>query len=71
MLLEAARQGYLQGWPGLTQAAIRNQIDIEDTTVKGHLKQVRQGICSTQENTQSQNAYKSQKTTRPTMYMPQ
>eukprot|EP00957_Ditylum_brightwellii_P032387 2454110-Ditylum_brightwellii.AAC.1 len=48
-LLEAARRGYLQGWPGLTQAAIRKQIDIEDATVKEHLKQMRQGISSTQE----------------------
>eukprot|EP00957_Ditylum_brightwellii_P061729 4684011-Ditylum_brightwellii.AAC.1 len=31
-LLEAVRRGYLQGWPGLTQAAIRKQIDIEDAT---------------------------------------
>eukprot|EP00957_Ditylum_brightwellii_P013786 1038882-Ditylum_brightwellii.AAC.1 len=49
MLLEAARQGYLQGRPGLTQATIRKQIDTEDATEKGHLKQVRQGILFTQE----------------------
>eukprot|EP00957_Ditylum_brightwellii_P116053 8853455-Ditylum_brightwellii.AAC.2 len=49
MLLEAARWGYLQGWSGLTQAAIRKQIDIEYAMVKGHLNQVRQGIHSTQE----------------------
>eukprot|EP00957_Ditylum_brightwellii_P108507 8276288-Ditylum_brightwellii.AAC.1 len=29
-LLEAVRWGYLQWWPGLTQATIWKQIDIED-----------------------------------------
>eukprot|EP00957_Ditylum_brightwellii_P039024 2949643-Ditylum_brightwellii.AAC.1 len=48
-LLEAASWGYLKGWPGLTQAAIRKYIDIEDAMVKEHLNQVRQGICSSQE----------------------
>eukprot|EP00957_Ditylum_brightwellii_P186362 14189870-Ditylum_brightwellii.AAC.1 len=46
-LLEAARQGYLQGWPGFTQATIRKNVDVEDASIKGHLKQVKQGIRST------------------------
>eukprot|EP00957_Ditylum_brightwellii_P010819 820252-Ditylum_brightwellii.AAC.1 len=48
VLIEAARRKYLQGWPGFTQAAIGKHIDVEDTTVKGHLNQARQGVWSTQ-----------------------
>eukprot|EP00957_Ditylum_brightwellii_P014936 1125999-Ditylum_brightwellii.AAC.1 len=47
VLLEAARRKCLQGWPGFTQAAICKKIDVEEDTVKGHLKQTRQGIQST------------------------
>jgi hypothetical protein len=50
-LLEAARRGYLRGWPGLTQAAIRKHLDVEDATIKGHLNQVRQGVRSQTETT--------------------
>eukprot|EP00957_Ditylum_brightwellii_P177966 13554968-Ditylum_brightwellii.AAC.1 len=47
VLIEAARCKYLQGWPGVTQAAICKHIDIEEATVKGHLNQVRQDVRST------------------------
>eukprot|EP00957_Ditylum_brightwellii_P183087 13945119-Ditylum_brightwellii.AAC.1 len=68
-MLEAARPGYLQGWSCLTQAAIRKQKDIEDATTKGHLKQVRQGICSTQEKHIEPECIREPKTTKPTMSM--
>eukprot|EP00957_Ditylum_brightwellii_P169628 12911414-Ditylum_brightwellii.AAC.1 len=38
-LLEAARQGYLQRWPGFMQVSIRKHIDVENATLKGHLIQ--------------------------------
>eukprot|EP00957_Ditylum_brightwellii_P012738 962828-Ditylum_brightwellii.AAC.1 len=69
-LIEAARCGYLPGWLGLTQAAIKKNLDVDEATVKGHLNQVRQGIQSTQENIWSQKARKNTTTTKQTTSMP-
>eukprot|EP00957_Ditylum_brightwellii_P151698 11552517-Ditylum_brightwellii.AAC.1 len=46
-LTNATRRGYLQGWPGLTQAAINNQLENSEAMIKGHLNQVRKGVRST------------------------
>jgi hypothetical protein len=46
-LIKAAQRGYLQGWPGLTQAAINKRLENSEATIKGHLNQVRKGVRST------------------------
>ena len=46
-LIEAANAGYLKGCPGLTAAAIRKYVSVEDATEMEHMKQKNQGIQST------------------------
>ena len=37
-LIEAANEGYLNGRPGVTAAAIRKYVSVEDATEMGHTK---------------------------------
>ena len=44
--IKAINRGYYLGWPGLTAARVRKFLPKSEITALGHLKQVRQGICS-------------------------
>ena len=46
-LAAAARAGYLQGCPGLTQDAINKFIDVEEATEMGHMRAAPAGVRST------------------------
>ena len=44
----AIRKSFFASWPGLTCAAVDKYLDKSISTVKGHLRQVQQGVRSTQ-----------------------
>ena len=46
-IIDAARAGYLRGWPGLTAAAISKHIKVVEATEMGHMNQRRQNLGST------------------------
>ena len=48
-MLTAVRKNWLVGWPGLTVASVNAHFPESDETLKGHMKQTRQGVRSTQE----------------------
>eukprot|EP00957_Ditylum_brightwellii_P182315 13889226-Ditylum_brightwellii.AAC.1 len=46
-LIKVVKAGYLQGWPGFTEKAIRKHVKPEEETKKGQMKQTQQSLCST------------------------
>jgi hypothetical protein len=46
-LIKAIHMGYFKGWLGLTANRIHHHIDVSVESAKGHIDQVRQGLCST------------------------
>ena len=49
-MLKAIRKKWLVGWPGLTVESVNAHFPESDVTQKGHMRQQRQGIRSTQQN---------------------
>jgi hypothetical protein len=47
VLLKAVKQGHLSTWPGLTEDAINNHLELTPATAMGHVNQKRQNIRST------------------------
>ena len=48
-MLKAIRNKWLVGWPGLTLKSVNAFFPESNETQKGHMKQQRQGVRSTQE----------------------
>eukprot|EP00957_Ditylum_brightwellii_P007523 568683-Ditylum_brightwellii.AAC.1 len=48
-VIKAAKAGYLQGWPGFTEKAIRQHVNLQEETEKGHMKEKQQDLCSTKD----------------------
>jgi hypothetical protein len=46
-LLKAIKHGYLKGYPNLTAHGVNKYLNPSPATAKGHMKCLRQGICST------------------------
>ena len=50
-LLKAIKNNHFIGWPGLTSTLIQKHLPLTIPTIKGHLKQERQGLQSTSKST--------------------
>eukprot|EP00957_Ditylum_brightwellii_P050842 3855438-Ditylum_brightwellii.AAC.1 len=38
-VIKAAKAGYLRGWPGFTEKAIKQHVNPQEETENGHMKQ--------------------------------
>ena len=55
--IKAIHNNHFIGWPGLSKSLIHNHLPISIPTVKGHLKQERQGLQSTSKSTNHQDTF--------------
>ena len=51
--LTAIKNNHFTTWPGLTEDLIKNHLPVSEATVKGHMKEERHGLQSTQPRKQS------------------